>query len=160
QRHFEHIILVIQENRTPDNLFGASGLARAELSVNKKIGTAVSLNGGPDLNHSHASYLSEVSGAYLNEAYDYVTTGAEPYWDIAAQYGFANRMFQTNQGPSYPAHQFLLSGTSSLSDASDVLVSDNHATDESKNYGCSAPTTVSVPTLAPDGSTGEVYPCF
>jgi hypothetical protein len=36
----------------------------------------------------------------------------QPYIDIAKQFGFANYMFQTNQGPSFPAHQFLFSGTS------------------------------------------------
>jgi len=36
----------------------------------------------------------------------------QPYFDIATSYGFANYFFQTNQGPSLPAHQFLLSGTS------------------------------------------------
>jgi hypothetical protein len=36
----------------------------------------------------------------------------QPYLDIAKAYGFANYMFQTNQGPSFPAHQFLFSGTS------------------------------------------------
>jgi nitrate reductase NapE component len=36
-----------------------------------------------------------------------------PYFDIATKYGFANYMFQTNQGPSNPAHQFIFSGTSS-----------------------------------------------
>ncbi len=35
-----------------------------------------------------------------------------PYFQIANQFGFANFMFQTNQGPSFPAHQFLFSGTS------------------------------------------------
>ena len=36
-----------------------------------------------------------------------------PYFDIAAKYGFANYFFQTNQGPSEPAHDFLFGGTSS-----------------------------------------------
>lgn len=36
----------------------------------------------------------------------------QPYFDIAAAYGFANYMFQTNEGPSFPAHQFLFTGTS------------------------------------------------
>ena len=35
-----------------------------------------------------------------------------PYLDIATQYGFANYMFQTNQGPSFPAHLYLFGGTS------------------------------------------------
>jgi phospholipase C len=36
----------------------------------------------------------------------------EPYFQIATNYGYANWMFQTNQGPSFPAHQFLFTGTS------------------------------------------------
>jgi hypothetical protein len=36
----------------------------------------------------------------------------QPYFDIATNYGFANYFFQTNEGPSYPAHQFLFTGTS------------------------------------------------
>jgi len=36
----------------------------------------------------------------------------DPYFYLANHLGFANNMFQTNQGPSFPAHQFLLSGTS------------------------------------------------
>jgi Phosphoesterase family len=35
-----------------------------------------------------------------------------PYYQIASTYAFANYFFQTNQGPSFPAHQFLFSGTS------------------------------------------------
>jgi hypothetical protein len=36
----------------------------------------------------------------------------QPYFDIARRWGFANYMFQTNQGPSFEAHQFLFGGTS------------------------------------------------
>jgi len=36
----------------------------------------------------------------------------DPYFQIASQYGFANYMFSTHQGPSFPGHQFLFSGTS------------------------------------------------
>jgi phospholipase C len=45
-----------------------------------------------------------VSGTYDNSI-------VFPYFDIATKYGFANYFFQTNQGPSMPAHQFLFTGT-------------------------------------------------
>jgi hypothetical protein len=46
-------------------------------------------------------------------AYSYVQkSDVQPYFDIATNYGFANYMLATNEGPSFPAHQFLLSGTS------------------------------------------------
>jgi phospholipase C len=38
-----------------------------------------------------------------------------PYLFLAEQYGWANYMFQTNQGPSFPAHQFLFGETSAPS---------------------------------------------
>jgi hypothetical protein len=45
--------------------------------------------------------------------YSYVNQfEVQPYFDIATNYGFANYMFQSNEGPSFPAHQFLLGGTS------------------------------------------------
>jgi phospholipase C len=43
-----------------------------------------------------------------------------PYLDLATQYGWANYMFQTNQGPSFPAHQFIFGGTSAPSAADDA----------------------------------------
>jgi hypothetical protein len=45
----------------------------------------------------------------------YTTVNAsqvDQYFQIAKNGGFANYMFQTNQGPSFPAHQFLFTGTS------------------------------------------------
>ncbi len=46
-------------------------------------------------------------------AYSYVyKSDVQPYFDIATNYGYANYMFQTNQGPSFEAHQFLFTGTS------------------------------------------------
>jgi phospholipase C len=36
----------------------------------------------------------------------------QPYYTLAEAYTFGDRMFQTNQGPSLPAHQFIISGTS------------------------------------------------
>ena len=48
---------------------------------------------------------------YVSGTYD--GSVVSPYFDIATKYGFANYFFQTNQGPSMPAHLFLFSGTSS-----------------------------------------------
>ena len=51
-----------------------------------------------------------------------------PYLYMAQNFGWANRMFQTNQGPGTPAHQFLFAGTSAPSaadDAAAVFVAEN-----------------------------------
>jgi phospholipase C len=161
QPHFDHVIIIIQENRTPDNLFGASGLPGADLQINP-LGNPESLgalNEGPGNGHDHAAFLTQVAGEIPNTAYNYITSGADPYWSMAAQYGFANYMYQTNQGGSLPAHQFLVSATSAPSDTSDLFVSDNSIPGQ-RGETCKAPQDARVPTIAPNGDYGEVYPCF
>jgi len=169
-QQFSNIIIVIQENRTPDNLFGSASLPNttcpipgADVKIHGK-GQSRPLAGGTDILHTYQEFQLEAGGFSPAGYYQYVRASyIQPYCQLAAQYGFANRMFQTNQGASYPSHQFLLSGTSSLSDSSDVLVSDNRdgdVKDISTDYGCSAKPTATVGTLAPDGTLGLVFPCF
>jgi phospholipase C len=96
--------------------------------------------------------------AGANGSYHYVdnSTGTvQPYFDMATNYGYANYMFQTNEGPSYPAHQFLLSGTSAPSEDSDLF-----AIDDPGHSGCAAPPTSEVKLIAPDGAYSFTYPCF
>ncbi|HXM20669.1 MAG TPA: alkaline phosphatase family protein [Terriglobales bacterium] len=85
-----------------------------------------------------------------------------PYFDIATKYGFANYFFQTNQGPSMPAHQFLFSGTSA---PSGVVGQGYWNYFEAENphggAGCTAPAGATVKLI--DKSGGEnisVHPCF
>jgi hypothetical protein len=116
--------------------------------------------------------------------YSYVpnTNGVlDPYFNIAELYGFANWMFQTNQGPSFPAHQFLLSGTSapaaySQSDdfykwfAAENAIWTGHPHQGGSHTGCTGPVGVYVKTIDPSGSEGDVcptnggrycaYPCY
>ncbi len=154
-QQFSHVIIVIQENRSTDNLFGASGLPGADLALGPKAKARL-LGDKPDLSHSHASFLKEAAGKWPNGAQNFVTD-AQVYWNLAAQYGFANYMFQTNQGDSYPSHQFLVSATSAIADTSQVLVS---AAATVGGEGCGSRGDSLVPTLAPDGTTGEIFPCF
>lgn len=154
---FSHVIIIVQENRTPDNLFGASGIPGADLQINTTKGVAVTLTTGPhDPPHNYAAFKRQAAGQQPPGAYDYVSSGVQPYWDLAMQYGWANRMFQTNQGSSYPAHQFLISGTSSPSDTSDLFV----RSESVQPPGCNAPANSRAPLIGPNGNAGWIYPCF
>jgi len=86
-----------------------------------------------------------------------------PYLDLATQYGWANYMFQTNQGPSFPAHQFLFGGTSAPSaadDAAGIFASENMS-GASKIAGCTAPAGTTVEVINPSGGENQkIYPCF
>src|ERR1039458_8260577 len=55
----------------------------------------------------------------LYPQYQYVqASDVQPYFTLAESYTFGDRMFQTNQGPSFAAHQYIISGTSAISETS------------------------------------------
>lgn len=169
---FRHVVLIIQENRTPDNLFqGLCGVNRALCPVPYDVkpfgidskGQTVPLIQTPlgstwDPDHTHQAF---VNMCHLNPttnqcgmdglpstycsigkcSFQYVNpTDVAPYVTLAQQYGWANFMFQTNQGPSGPAHEFLFAGTSapsSTDDATATFVAENQRSTDIG--GCLAP---------------------
>ena len=81
---------------------------------------------------------------------------------MAETYTFGDRMFQTNQGPSFPAHQYILAGTSAISEKSSIYASDNPFDNGRPNgsywAGCLAPPgsqVNSIDTSNPDPRTEE-----
>ena len=83
----------------------------------------------------------------------------QPYFQLAEQYTFGDRMFQTNQGPSFPAHQFIISGTSAPTATSNLFASENLGS--GTTAGCIAPLGTTVLLVNPVGmeSTSQ-YPCY
>ncbi len=188
-QQFNHIVIIVQENRTPDNLFGSNPYFEPGVDIGTSgfnlQGQTVPL--GPivftecyDLPHVHRSFVSQFNKGKMNgfsgekaaakhgcilpsyPSYKYVDNSdgsVQAYFDIATSGGFANYFFQTNQGASYAAHQFLISGTSAISDTSDLLVRDNPF-GGSRGSGCNAPPTAWVYTISPAGAQGKAYPCF
>ena len=154
---FKHVLIVVQENRTPDNIFGSNpnfeaGVDIASSGQNSKGQTipltAERIDSCYDVKHQHLEFvqmyangrmngadLEQLSGGHGSKCHlppnaqfkfaDNTTGTVQPYFDLAKQYGFANRMFQTNQGPSYPSHQFLFGGTSAPTATSSLFVADN-----------------------------------
>ncbi len=184
---FKHVVIIFQENRTPDNIFGSNptfepGVDIATSGVNSKGQTipltAVALDNCYDISHAHSGFEDSLKGADLdkvspakgctlpaNPQFKYVdnSTGTvQPYFDIAAGYGFANRMFQTNQGPSFPAHQFIFGGTSSPSTESPLFAAENMTT-KALGAGCAAASTQTVKLIDASGSETShkpIFPCF
>lgn len=190
----QHIVIIFQENRTPDNLFQDPVLVKHGADIAKSgrssTGHTIPLSEVPlandfDLDHSHAAFLKmcnlqpneqcKMDGANLipivcspdatgcpkpDSQFGYVTpSDVEPYFRLAEQYTFGDRMFQTNQGPSFPAHQFIISGTSAPAPGSNLFVAENPG--GSSTAGCIAPTGTSVYLVEP--SSKEIstqYPCF
>jgi phospholipase C len=98
--------------------------------------------------------------------YHYVSntdTILNPYLTLATSYGWANYMFQTNQGPSFPAHQFLFGGTSAPSAADDAIgtfAAENMSPSTVTVAGCLAASGTTVKLITPEGETSQIYPCL
>jgi|HubBroStandDraft_5_1064220.scaffolds.fasta_scaffold16601_2 phospholipase C len=182
-----HVVIIFQENRTPDNLFhdtvlmsrGADIATQGQTSTGQTVTlTPVPLVTSYDLGHGHLAFLKAcdynpstnacaMDGADLDSCgpgdcptypeYQYVQqSDVQPYFTMAETYAFGDRMFQTNQGDSFPAHQYILAGTSRVCTpqaecpsgiTTSVTISDNPANNERPDgtywAGC----------LAPPGST-------
>jgi phospholipase C len=187
---FDHIVVIVQENRTPDNLFHdpvliARGADIASSGVDSR-GKVITLQPIPlvthfDLSHKHQAFVTmydngKMDGAdrifigcgspklrhcsVQNPQFTYVNPAdVEPYFQLAEQYTFADRMFQSNQGPTFPAHQFLISGTSAPVTGSFSFVAEN--VNRPENAGCNAPPDQLVALLDPFGRESRyVFPCF
>jgi phospholipase C len=212
-----HVVIIFQENRTPDNLFQGlciapygspsscatnAGAAQYEIQTSNwlnnqvsggvtqpgviDLGTVGSNPDNYDLSHAHSAFTDmcdlngsgtcRMDGADLittsctagtvncpppaNPGFMYVNpTDVQPYLTMAQTYTFADHMFQTNQGPSFPAHQFIISGTSAPTATSNLFAAENGT----NNAGCFSLATVTVKVVGPTGSESSnapIYPCF
>ncbi len=164
----QHVVVIMQENRSFDNLF--NGFPGADsVQVGMSLGTPVplvpiSLTDPRDLDHSHPGWWQDLNNGMMDGfarssmnpptfAYAYVPhSEIQEYWTMAQQYVLGDRMFQSNTGPSFPAHMYMIAGQSAL------------ATEDpdSDYWGCDAPAGTTVPVLGPDGTDDlpGVFPCW
>jgi phospholipase C len=183
-----HVVIIVQENRSVDDLFngfpGADTVRSGKNSDGKTVKLQpVPLTGNYDINHQHSAFLTEDANGKLDgfnnvdsackvgkrcpsketRAYGYVPRGGvEPYFEMASRYTFADRMFQTNEGPSFPAHQYIISGTSTISNGSELRAAENALTPRGKpTGGCDSLAGSTVGLIDEFGNQNQTaYPCF
>jgi len=189
QNQIKNVVVIFQENRTPDGLFhGLPGADIANTGKNSK-GQLITLQPIPlannyDVNHAHPDFVAMYDNGKMdgadkikvsclptakhcpppNAQFRYVEPSeVAPYFQLAEQYTFADRMFQTNQGPSFPAHQFIISGTSAPTATSDLFAAEepDGVANAINDTGCKAPANEYVALIDPSGSESQrMYPCF
>jgi phospholipase C len=166
----QHVIIIMQENRSFDNLFhgfpGADTADSGTMSNGQVVQlTPIGLDAGFDLRHRHYTWWTSLDGGKMDGfdidrnpsnpatyAYQYVRqTDIQPYWQLASNYTLADRMFQSNGSGSYPAHLYMVAGQSAR-----VI-----GNPDQLPWGCDAPSGTRASLVAPKGGeTLGVFPCF
>jgi phospholipase C len=171
-----HVVIVIQENRSFDDLFqgypGADTVPSGQNSMGQTIPLApVSLATSYTIDHSAAAFLAACDGkprgqncamdgfdkerSYNgppNPQYAYVPHAeSKPYFDIAKEFVLSDRTFTSQIDESFVAHQYLIAGQASSS-------VDLPATSA---WGCGDGKTDTIQTLLRDRNYGpSELPCF
>jgi phospholipase C len=169
----KHIVIIMQENRSFDNMFnGFPGADTAQTGMNHGEQVTlqpIPLEQGTDVDHTHTGFWADWDHGKMdgfghypkqyplpNFAYGYVPQSETvPLWTLASEYTLADRMFQSNSGPSFVAHQYMIAGQSNNSDENpnDSVLDDS--------WGCDSPAGTTVALLGPNGTDlPGVYPCF
>jgi phospholipase C len=181
-----HIVIVVQENRSFDDLFatypGADGTTQGSMKttsgdINVPL-KQVPLREYCDFGHGYKGFLSSYDGGMMDgfavsgqkcsgnrtAPYQYVNPAQiAPYWTMAQQYVLADHMFQTQGSGSFTAHQDLIAGATTIdAQQTESLVDFPTASP----WGCDAPPGVLTSKLRWNGSQIEYryhkgpFPCL
>jgi phospholipase C len=174
-----HIVLIVQENRSFDNLFhGFPGADSADYGYDHTGARVplrpVSLAVDYDLNHGYRAFLTADDNGKM-DGFDLVHAGTgpradgpetlephpqyryvehseiAPYFELAHRYALADRMFQSNMDQSFAAHLYLIAGQAG--NAVNVP--------SGRPWGCDAWPAARVHTIgAARKPARRVFPCF
>jgi phospholipase C len=168
----KHVVFIIKENHSYDNLFalfpGGAGTKTAMIGSK-----AVPLGTTPDhlpfdmshgygaasqgVNHGKMNQFYKISGA-IQFGHDYADSAYRQqdipnYWTYASRFTLADHFFSTIMGPSFPNHLI------TIADQSGGAV-DNPLGQTTRSWGCDAGPTSTVRTKLSNGSFASVAPCF
>jgi len=170
----KHVVFLIKENRTFDNLFGtfpgADGVSFGlDNGVRRPLtpGTDGSI-GSQDIPHcficsrtawDHGKMDGFNQNAVSNQwSYTQLQRPQLPnYWRWASQFVLADRFFSSAQGPSFPNHLYAIAAQSGGAHDNPRRTG---AFRSSNTFGCDAPKGQTVTIVDSEGNEKQVQPCF
>ncbi|MGC9992071.1 MAG: alkaline phosphatase family protein [Candidatus Cybelea sp.] len=185
--YIQHVVIVVQENRSFDDFFatfpGAVGATQG-LEKTPSGDQYIQLQSEPldslSLAHQHLAFNHEYDHGKMDGfntvaltlhkgtrkpagtyAYRYVDPADIPeYWDIAGQYVLGDHMFTTQSSDSFTAHQDLIAAGTPVGDKGDNVI--DFPTPSS--WGCDAsPPGTTTSLITPSGRYRKAkgpFPCF
>ena len=177
-RRIHHVVVIVQENRSFDNLFHGFPGADTVDTGRAHDGTVVplrpvSLAARYDVRNSYHEFQVSYDKGRM-DGYDMRPIGPRPgavvplgaaqypqfafvprdevdlYWKLARRFVLADRMFQSNVDQSFAAHLYLIAGQAAR--VIDIP--------SGRPWGCDAPPLARISRLESDGRRTPVFPCF
>jgi phospholipase C len=166
----QHIVFIVKENRSYDNVFGtypgAEGATSGLISSGERIDLGHAADRTDrDLGHEWDDTHLAIDGGKMDR-FDLVTAGnvrgdflsmtqflesdIPNYWSYAQHFVLADHMFSAIAGPSFPNHLYLVA-----SQSGGVISNPN-----SLAWGCDASETTTAQVLNSNGENTRTYPCF
>ncbi len=175
----KHVVFLIKENRSFDNLFGLFPGANGATMANDH-GTMRPLTRGydqrmHDLPHDYPAALADwdhgkMDGFNTNKYTDkYAFTQLRPdqlpnYWHWAQQFVLSDNFFASEQGPSFPNHLYSIAAQSGGSHDNPIqdtaLVRKQQQEGFAKSWGCDSVKGAYVEVVDTEGKIVKVPPCF
>jgi phospholipase C len=174
----KHVVVIVQENRSFDNVFNGFPGADTVRVGRRHDGRTIRLRPvsflhEEDLDHSHAGALMEYDRGKMDGwdlerpdtvqkepqapstlAYAYLPRNeVQPYWLLAQRFTLADRTFQPLFGPSFAEHQYLVAGQSA-----NVVDNPDVGSDTNFFWGCDSPADARA--LVNNTAGRGVFPCF
>jgi phospholipase C len=178
-----HVVFLIKENRTYDNMFGAFnatyGTKSCKLSTGQVLTMARAADRYPhDIDHSWAAAILAMNNGKMNQ-FDLINLGSvnagdedgdllacrqfnasdiPNYFSYARHFALGAKMFSSLHGPSFPNHLYTIAADSF------GVIDNPFRTLTTYNWGCDAPNTEEdqalVRVLRPNGVITTHFPCF
>lgn len=179
---FQHIVLVVQESRTFNDLFaaypGGHGTTVGKVAKDQTCGigksesiplTEEKLTAPTSLGTDYPAYLTAYNngkmsgfdkiGRECTNPYQYVDPkDVRPYWDLAEQYALADHMFQTQGSDDFTAHQDLIRGGTEINPTESIIDDPTYTP-----WGCDARLGTATNVITRNGEYERFkgpYPCF
>lgn len=184
-KHIKHVVLIVQEARSFENLFAGFKGADAPLYGLESDGRRIALHAigwnAPRVNANIPSEWTAYDGGKMDRfnlvplqngrpsgaaAYAYLEHSlVQPYWQMASDNVLADRMFPPTWGDSsaFTGHLDLIAGTAFIKPNEEAIVPTNTP------WGCDAPRGTLTQILTPQGLSGQPpsdpapwgpFPCF
>jgi len=177
----QHIVIIVKENRSFDNLFGtfpgADGATQGPISTGQILQLShtpdaaprdlchtwncniVAVDGGRmdkwDITIGSALFACNVNGDYLCYS-QYQSSDIPNYWTLASNYLLADHQFSSIHATTFPNHMYAVAAEAYGIIGQPHLISDSSQGES----GCKSDPGSSINVLTPSGAIINPFPCF